>query len=444
MLGRNLKVLSIFAVILMFVEQIFGEVYEATDSDEVNFFLSDDPKANIALMFYDEVQEVTSKDISASVDEILGVFLPEGEEGFTDEEWVKSLAGNFSLMRVDSFGKENKEIVAEYGIISTPYLVILENGTVVLNETVDDSTIDDVEEILVGKAAAMNETEPASNETDASAPNATDSSDANATDAASPNATDSSPPAANDTTPPAANDTTPPAANDTTPPAANETTPPAANDTTPPAANDTTPPAANDTSAPNATEAPAANDTNTTEPTPGRFSDEKQEIADAEAKLLLALKISDEVENNLKFATASLEDAKKDMVEASRAEQAAEDAEAAKKAADEALQAYKEAVEKVAEKIRELEEENANDDDEEEIQSIKDKLDGKEPLSSSDSPSSSSPSSSPSTPSSSKPSSPSSSSPTPTRKSPQSLSNSYPYYVRRGTYSPYRTVRFQH
>ena len=99
--------IKIFSLLLI-LNLTAANVFEAGSSEDIEFFIHDDPIANRALMFYDEVQEVAQKRTTKLVDDVIGIFLNKGEDGRSEEKWVDDLDDGVNLMRVDYFKKENK------------------------------------------------------------------------------------------------------------------------------------------------------------------------------------------------------------------------------------------------------------------------------------------------------------------------------------------------
>lgn len=151
-----------FSKVLLFVcislAIVSCEVFEAQLSDDVDFFINHEPESNVAIIFYDEVQEVASKDITNKVDKIIGVFIAQGEDRRTDEPWVDTLNDSVNLMRVDAFKAENAEIVKIFQVKATPYLVLFRDGQTFSEEVVNDKTFDKVKQFLLQKKETNRDT----------------------------------------------------------------------------------------------------------------------------------------------------------------------------------------------------------------------------------------------------------------------------------------------
>lgn len=128
-------------------------VYEARNSDDVDFFLAHNPEENGAIMFYDPNQEQDTK-VSQQVDKVLGVFKNIGEEGRSTEDWVNSLNDKVHLMRVDATNQDNARSVNDYRVSTTPLLVLLDYGEIQLMEIVGEKTLPHVKDFYTAKAEA--------------------------------------------------------------------------------------------------------------------------------------------------------------------------------------------------------------------------------------------------------------------------------------------------
>ena len=141
----------IFALLITtaFICTSRGDVFEATSSADVNTFISEEPDKNRAVLFYDEVQEVSQKDVHKRDDKIISIFLKKGEKERLKEDWIDKFKDGINLMLVDSFKKENSDIVKKFSVESTPYIVIFENHKTQFESVVDDKTFDKVKEVLL-------------------------------------------------------------------------------------------------------------------------------------------------------------------------------------------------------------------------------------------------------------------------------------------------------
>jgi hypothetical protein len=139
-----------FALLLSFA---CGAVYEARNSDDVDFFLAHNPEENGAIMFYDPNQEKDTK-VSQQVDQVLGVFKNIGEEGRSEEDWVNSLNDKVHLMRVDATNADNARSVNDYRVSATPLLILLDYGDIQLMEIVGSKTFAHVKDFYAAKAEA--------------------------------------------------------------------------------------------------------------------------------------------------------------------------------------------------------------------------------------------------------------------------------------------------
>ena len=126
-----------------------GDVFEAASSADVDTFINEEPEKNRAVLFYDEVQEVSQKDVHKRDDKIISIFLKKGEKDRLKEDWVDKLKDGVNLMLVDSFKKENSDIVKKFSVKSTPYIIIFENHKTQFESVVDDKTFDKVKELLL-------------------------------------------------------------------------------------------------------------------------------------------------------------------------------------------------------------------------------------------------------------------------------------------------------
>jgi len=122
-------------------------VYEARNSDDVDFFLEHNPEENGALLFFDPVQEQTDDNARENSDQVLSIFKNIGEEGRSNDAWVNRLNDKVHLMKVDKTSIDNARIVKEYKVGRTPLVVLLDNGKIILEEVIDIDTYDHIKEV---------------------------------------------------------------------------------------------------------------------------------------------------------------------------------------------------------------------------------------------------------------------------------------------------------
>ena len=141
----------IFALLITtaFICSTRGDVFEASSSEDASMFIRDDPHKNRAILFYDEVQEVSQKDVHKRDDKIISIFLKKGEKDRLKEDWVDKLKDEVNLMIVDAFKQENADIVRKFNVKATPYIIMFENHKTQFESIVDDKTFDKVKELLL-------------------------------------------------------------------------------------------------------------------------------------------------------------------------------------------------------------------------------------------------------------------------------------------------------
>lgn len=142
------RLLSVTVLITLAINVAKAEVYLAQNGDDIQYFLSRDSSSNVALLFFDEVQEVAQKDVAEASHKLEGIFLKKGQEGRSTEEWVDTLNDNVNMMKIDAFNKENTEMVKTFNIKETPFLILYENGKIALETKVDKDTTQRVKDIL--------------------------------------------------------------------------------------------------------------------------------------------------------------------------------------------------------------------------------------------------------------------------------------------------------
>lgn len=155
-------------LILLILCILFAEaaIYEARNSDDVEFFLEHNPEENGALLFYDPKQEEKDGTVHQNTEQILSIFKNVGEQGRSTEDWVDSLNDKVHLMKVNKTNVDSSRMVSEYKVGQTPLLILLDNGKVLLEEVVSDETYDHVYEIFQAKQAFA-DSEKAQNSTQA-------------------------------------------------------------------------------------------------------------------------------------------------------------------------------------------------------------------------------------------------------------------------------------
>ena len=142
------QLLSVTVLMVLAINVANAEVYLAQNGDDIQYFLSRDSSSNIALLFFDEVQEVAQKDVAEASHKLEGIFLKKGQEGRSTEEWVDTLNDSVNMMKIDAFNKENTEMVKTFNIKETPFLILYENGKIALETKVDKDTTQRVKDIL--------------------------------------------------------------------------------------------------------------------------------------------------------------------------------------------------------------------------------------------------------------------------------------------------------
>ena len=130
-------------------------VYEANNSDDVEFFIDHNPEENIALLFYSNENEKSLETIS-NMNDVLSVFKNVGEDGRSHEEWVSKLNDKVHLMRINSSNSNNKKAVDSYKVGRTPFVVLLDKSKTVLEEIVDIETFSHIKEKLQERIARQN------------------------------------------------------------------------------------------------------------------------------------------------------------------------------------------------------------------------------------------------------------------------------------------------
>ena len=91
-------ILSLLLIVVTVIPATKWDVYEALSSEDVNLFINDDPHKNRAIMFYDEIQEISQKGLHKRDDKIISIFLGKGEKNRLKEDWVDELKDGFNIM----------------------------------------------------------------------------------------------------------------------------------------------------------------------------------------------------------------------------------------------------------------------------------------------------------------------------------------------------------
>ena len=296
----NLKIFSL--CLLLGVSM--AAVFEGASSENVKFFINDNPKANRALMFYDQVQEVAQKQTKKWADEVVGIFMPKGDPKRSKLDWVDQLNDGVNLMRVDAYDSDNKEIVKEFGIDKTPYIIVFNEGKTQFEEVVDDFTPKRLKETLLLKPQVDKQNAGIGKD-------GSWSSDSSKNDKKDLNQNSQTKPLA-------------PKKPTYNPPKKPASPKP---------------------------QSPKQEKPKKEEP---KQSEEEKALAKAEKKLMEALQLNDIAKKEVEKSTKALEEAKKKMVEFADVEKAKKNAQNAQKATDDAMKEYNEAKRKVEEKTRKV------------------------------------------------------------------------------------------
>ena len=163
-------------------------VYESQNSEDIDFFLSNNPEDNSAIMFYNPVQEGSDEETLEMVKKVIGIFLNIGEEGRSEEDWINGLNDKVHLMRVDTLNPDHSEVVKDYKVTHTPLIILFEKSDILYQEVLHEKSYDHIKDILMDK---IEERQGANNCT-------TNATDSNSTDS---NSTDSNSTDTNSTTP---------------------------------------------------------------------------------------------------------------------------------------------------------------------------------------------------------------------------------------------------
>ena len=153
-----LKIMILIVSFLFTLSFVNSALYEARNSDDIDFFLAHNPEENGALMFYDPNQEQDAE-IAKSVDKAVGIFRNIGEEGRSEEEWVDSLNDKVHLMRIDATNVDNARSVNDFRVSTTPLLFLLDNGDIQLMEIVNSKTYDHIKDFYQEKIRKRQENE---------------------------------------------------------------------------------------------------------------------------------------------------------------------------------------------------------------------------------------------------------------------------------------------
>ena len=124
----------IFSLILVCITN--AAVYEARNSDDVDFFLEHNPDQNAALLFYNEADSDT-EEVKVATDSVLSIFKNVGEEGRSTEDWVNQNNDKVHLMLINESNIDNARIVKEFKVGQTPLIVLLDNGKTLMQEVGD-------------------------------------------------------------------------------------------------------------------------------------------------------------------------------------------------------------------------------------------------------------------------------------------------------------------
>lgn len=158
-------VICTLITLLLLINLSMSAVYEARNSDDVDFFLDHNPEENGALLFYNSKEENLPQ-VKNNLESVLSIYKNYGEQGRSEEEWVKKLNDKVHIMRIDVSSIDNARSVKEYRVGQTPLVVLLANTTTLFEEVVDRETFAHIKEIYVeeqkkaeAKAAAAGKTE---------------------------------------------------------------------------------------------------------------------------------------------------------------------------------------------------------------------------------------------------------------------------------------------
>jgi hypothetical protein len=124
-------------------------VFEATCSDDVEFFIKHEPEKNRALLFYDEIQDISDKSVHEKTLKIISIFLKKDDKDRLKEDWVDTLKDGFNLMRINKAKKENEKAANSFNVKSTPLLIFFQDKQTKIDSVISEITFDDVKKLLM-------------------------------------------------------------------------------------------------------------------------------------------------------------------------------------------------------------------------------------------------------------------------------------------------------
>ena len=143
------------AILAFVIWVIHATVYESNTSDDVEFFLEENPNENIALLFYSEEKDIDPEWVT-NIANIEGIF-KSAEEGGSDEAWVKDLNGQVQMMRINVSDKNNKESVEVFKVNETPFIIIFDNGIPIFDGVVNSKSFPLVKDKLLSRIVKKND-----------------------------------------------------------------------------------------------------------------------------------------------------------------------------------------------------------------------------------------------------------------------------------------------
>lgn len=136
----------ILLTILTLWVSIKAEIFEARESGDVDYFLSNDQSKYRAILFYDEDQDDTST--LQRIQEVQSVFDDPKIKGWKGEPWIKQLAEKAQMMRIDVNRPTLHAVVSEYEVGATPRVAVFEKDKIVLEEVIGTQTYDKLKKII--------------------------------------------------------------------------------------------------------------------------------------------------------------------------------------------------------------------------------------------------------------------------------------------------------
>ena len=127
-------------IFLLWTLWIFSkaDIFEANQSEDIEFFLESDPAEYRALLFYNPEQDDDST--FQRISQVSSIFDNPNFEDFEGESWIKDIRSGAQMMRIDALNPSLKAVVEEFEVKNTPKIIVFDIYDIIVEEVINRQT----------------------------------------------------------------------------------------------------------------------------------------------------------------------------------------------------------------------------------------------------------------------------------------------------------------